>query len=131
MEEVFGLALDPEEVWEWATLIHTAGISRGFPEGGGQECMVQWLQLQGCTQCHIMAIRILTGGGQDKMSGMGRGGGQGVGRGGQGRGRMGGSGLGPSGECRCPNCGYTMSHQTGVPCYQQTCPKCGSKMTRP
>ncbi|MHC1611231.1 MAG: hypothetical protein ACXQTW_06520 [Candidatus Methanospirareceae archaeon] len=47
-----------------------------------------------------------------------------------GRGRMGGSGLGPGGECRCPNCGYTMPHQTGVPCYQQTCPKCGSKMVR-
>ncbi len=80
-----------------------------------------------------MAIRILTGGGQDKMSGMGRGGGrgQGIGRGGQGQGRMGGSGLGIGGECRCPNCGYTMPHQVGVPCNQQTCTKCGSKMTRP
>ncbi|MCW3133764.1 MAG: anaerobic ribonucleoside-triphosphate reductase [Methanophagales archaeon] len=66
------------------------------------------------------------------MSGMGRGGrGQGIGRGGQGHGRGGGSRLGPGGECRCPNCGYTMAHQAGVPCYQQTCPKCGSKMTRP
>jgi len=63
LEEVFGLVLDSGEVWEWATLIHSAGISHGFPEGGGQGCMVQWPQLQGCTQCHIMAIPILTGGG--------------------------------------------------------------------
>ncbi len=41
LEEVFGQVLDPEEVWEWATLIHSAGISRGSPEGGGQECMDQ------------------------------------------------------------------------------------------
>ena len=63
MEEVFGLALDLEEVWEWATLIHSAEIFRGFPEGGGQECMVQWLQFWEHTPCHIMATRILTGGG--------------------------------------------------------------------
>jgi hypothetical protein len=24
-----------------------------------------------------------------------------------------------------------MSHQAGVPCNQQTCPKCGSRMMRP
>jgi hypothetical protein len=47
-----------------------------------------------------------------------------------GRGRMGGFGLGPSGECVCPRCGYRTPHQRGVPCYDQTCPKCGSKMTR-
>ncbi|RCV64695.1 hypothetical protein C5S53_07520 [Methanophagales archaeon] len=41
LEEFFRLALDPEEVWEWATLIHSAGISRGFPEGGGPERMGQ------------------------------------------------------------------------------------------
>jgi hypothetical protein len=41
LEEVFGLALDPEEAWEWATLIHSAEISRGFPDGGGRECMEQ------------------------------------------------------------------------------------------
>ncbi|KAF5436096.1 hypothetical protein C5S36_01410 [Candidatus Methanophagaceae archaeon] len=58
------------------------------------------------------------------MSGMGKGGGQG-------RGRMGGSGLGIGEECRCPNCGYKMPHQAGVPCNQQTCSKYGSKMTRP
>jgi len=41
LEEVFGLALDLEEVWEWAILIHSAGIFRGFQEGGGEECMDQ------------------------------------------------------------------------------------------
>ena len=46
-------------------------------------------------------------------------------------GRMGGSGLGPNGECRCPNCNHMMDHQRGMPCYQQTCPKCGSRMVRP
>lgn len=56
---------------------------------------------------------------------------QGIGRGGRGRGRMGGNGLGLNGECRCPKCGYIMMHSRGVPCYQQTCPKCGSRMTRP
>lgn len=58
-----------------------------------------------------------------------QGGGQGQGRGG-GRGRMGGKGLGPGGYCRCPSCGNKVPHQQGTPCYQRTCPKCGTKMTR-
>jgi hypothetical protein len=63
--------------------------------------------------------------------GGGRGGGGGGGRGGgRGRGRMGGFGVGPGGSCVCPNCGYSTSHVIGTPCYQQTCPKCGSRMTR-
>jgi len=67
-----------------------------------------------------------TGGGM----GMGRGGG-GMGRGmGGGRGRMGGFGAGPSGFCICPNCGYRAPHTVGTPCFQQTCPKCGSRMIR-
>lgn len=49
---------------------------------------------------------------------------------GRGRGRMGGVAAGPGGSCVCPNCGYTTSHVVGTPCYQQTCPRCGSKMTR-
>jgi ssDNA-binding Zn-finger/Zn-ribbon topoisomerase 1 len=61
------------------------------------------------------------------MSGMGQGGGRGQG---QGRGRMGGNASGTGGECRCPNCGYTVPHQVGVPCYQQTCPKCGTNLVR-
>ena len=58
----------------------------------------------------------------------GRGGGRGGG--GRGRGRMGGFAAGPGGSCVCPNCGYSIAHVIGTPCYQQTCPKCGSRMTR-
>jgi hypothetical protein len=61
------------------------------------------------------------------------GGGPGTGRGmgkGSGRGRMGGSALGPGGTCYCPKCGATASHQIGTPCYQISCPKCGTKMAR-
>ncbi|MCD6210877.1 MAG: hypothetical protein OCU20_01755 [Methanophagales archaeon] len=47
-----------------------------------------------------------------------------------GRGRMGGRGLGPGGECVCPKCGYRVPHSRGEPCYNKTCPKCGTSMTR-
>ena len=72
------------------------------------------------------------GGGQGRMGGAGRGGGgRGGGAGGRGRGRMGGGfAAGRGGSCICPNCGYTASHAVGTPCYQQICPKCGSRMTR-
>ena len=71
-------------------------------------------------------------------SGRGRGSGQGGGRGeggGQGQGGGGGMGrggrrLGPGGECTCPNCGATVPHQQGVPCFEVNCPECGRKMTR-
>jgi hypothetical protein len=63
-------------------------------------------------------------------SGAGRGGGSGRG-GGRGGGRMGGSrAAGPSGYCLCPNCGERKPHVTGVPCYQEKCPKCGTVMVR-
>jgi len=54
------------------------------------------------------------------------------GGGGGGRGRMGGTrpGAGPGGKCVCPNCGATITHQRGAPCYQISCPKCGTKMVR-
>ena len=56
--------------------------------------------------------------------------GRGFGRNG-GRGRQqSGFGLGPGGECICPKCGTKVPHQRGVPCYKQTCPNCGSPMTR-
>lgn len=45
-------------------------------------------------------------------------------------GRMGGWGLGLGGYCVCPNCGATLSHQRGVPCYTLKCPLCGSAMVR-
>ncbi|MBL7148136.1 MAG: DUF134 domain-containing protein [Nanoarchaeota archaeon] len=61
--------------------------------------------------------------------GLGPGGGRGLGRGG--RGRMGGPlAAGPEGVCKCPNCGTEVHHKVGVPCYQETCPKCGAKMVR-
>jgi len=52
------------------------------------------------------------------------------GGGGGGRGRMRGFAAGPGGSCVCPRCGYSMPHVVGTPCYQQICPKCGSRMTR-
>ena len=61
-----------------------------------------------------------------------RGLGLGAGRGrGSGRGRMGGPlAAGPGGECVCPSCGHSVKHKIGVPCSQQKCPKCGTRMTR-
>jgi len=61
---------------------------------------------------------------------MPRGDGTGPPRGGGGRGRMGGQGLGVGGNCVCPNCGATVAHKRGAPCYQINCPKCGTKMVR-
>ncbi|MHA1729728.1 MAG: hypothetical protein ACTSWY_13505 [Promethearchaeota archaeon] len=58
--------------------------------------------------------------------------GTGRGRGGRGLGRGGGNmpGSGPGGLCKCPNCGTTKAHQIGLPCFQETCPKCGTKMVK-
>jgi hypothetical protein len=71
------------------------------------------------------------GGGGAGRGGGGRGSGGGRGMGGRGRGRMGGGfAAGPGGGCICPNCGYITPHKVGTPCYQQTCPKCGTRMTR-
>jgi len=60
----------------------------------------------------------------------GKGLGIGQGRGFGGGGRMKGFAGGPSGNCICPKCGFKEAHQTGVPCYQKKCPKCGILMTR-
>lgn len=51
---------------------------------------------------------------------------------GQRGGRMGGSraGAGPGGNCVCHNCGETVPHQQGKPCYEMICPKCNAKMMR-
>ena len=49
----------------------------------------------------------------------------------QGRGRYpDGRGEGPGGDCVCPSCGHTESHNVGNPCNQRSCPKCGTTMTR-
>jgi len=75
------------------------------------------------------AIKI-QGGNFKMVQPTGRGLGLGRGRGAGGRGRMGGFAAGPSGNCICPKCGHKETHQTGVPCYQKKCPKCGSPMIR-
>ncbi|HRS26045.1 MAG TPA: hypothetical protein P5140_05830 [Methanofastidiosum sp.] len=51
-------------------------------------------------------------------------------RGGLGRNRGNKPGAGPFGKCVCPDCGATVSHRTGVPCYTIECPKCGTRMRR-
>lgn len=57
-------------------------------------------------------------------------GGRGQGRG-RGPGRMGGrKAAGPNGNCICPNCNHKVPHRVGQPCYDVTCPKCGTQMTR-
>ena len=62
-------------------------------------------------------------------TGRGMGGGRGMGRG---RGMGGGNrpGSGPGGFCVCPSCGYRMAHTAGQPCYQVTCPSCGSAVIK-
>ncbi len=63
--------------------------------------------------------------------GQGAGTGRGMGKtGGGGRGRRGGFGTGPGGNCICPKCGQKESHELGIPCFDITCPKCGTAMTR-
>ncbi len=63
------------------------------------------------------------GGGYGRGMGGGRGGGYGRG---MGRGRGGGA----SGNCVCPNCGFTVPHTPGIPCMEITCPECGTPMVR-
>jgi predicted RNA-binding Zn-ribbon protein involved in translation (DUF1610 family) len=43
---------------------------------------------------------------------------------------MGGQGAGPGGNCVCPSCGTIVPHEVGTPCYDISCPKCGTKMVR-
>ena len=46
------------------------------------------------------------------------------------QGSSGGGGLGPGGYCVCPHCGERTPHQSGVPCQEQRCPVCSTKMLR-
>ena len=39
-------------------------------------------------------------------------------------------GMGPAGFCICVNCGYKKTHQPGIPCQEEKCPKCGKKLIR-
>jgi cation diffusion facilitator family transporter len=39
-------------------------------------------------------------------------------------------GGGPGGYCVCPNCGYKVEHQRGIPCSSLQCPKCRINLIR-
>jgi len=32
--------------------------------------------------------------------------------------------------CICPNCGYEKEHEKDKPCYQVSCPQCGTLMKK-
>lgn len=40
------------------------------------------------------------------------------------------AGAGPGGYCICPECGESIPHKRGIPCFNMGCPKCGTKMVR-
>jgi cation diffusion facilitator family transporter len=40
------------------------------------------------------------------------------------------TGLGPDGKCVCPQCGYSVSHEKGIPCGTLSCPKCNVNLER-
>jgi uncharacterized protein len=74
----------------------------------------------------VVGKAICLKGGEEKMIGFGRGR-----NGGRGR-QKGPFAAGPGGFCVCtnPDCGEKITHQPGLSCYQQKCPKCGSPMIR-
>ena len=38
--------------------------------------------------------------------------------------------LGPGGFCFCPKCNERIPHRRGIPCQEEKCPQCGSRMLR-
>ena len=63
-------------------------------------------------------------------SGRKKGAGRGVGRG---AGRRGGGrkfGAGRPENCICPSCSTILPHQPGFPCFEMSCPRCRTPMTR-
>jgi len=66
-----------------------------------------------------------------KRGGRGHGGGRVHGRGGQRRGDMDDPiSAESSWFCVCPQCGQREPHESGVPCTQRKCPKCGAAMIK-
>jgi len=39
-------------------------------------------------------------------------------------------GMGSGGFCICPRCDYKKAHIAGIPCREEKCPKCGTRMVR-
>jgi cation diffusion facilitator family transporter len=39
-------------------------------------------------------------------------------------------GKGPQGDCVCPECGYSLKHEKGIPCSQMKCPRCKIPLER-
>jgi NAD-dependent SIR2 family protein deacetylase len=39
-------------------------------------------------------------------------------------------GMGSGGFCICPKCSYQKPHEAGIPCREEKCPDCGTKMVR-
>jgi len=38
--------------------------------------------------------------------------------------------MGAGGHCICPKCDERIAHRRGIPCQEESCPKCGRKMMR-
>ena len=54
--------------------------------------------------------------------------GKGRNKGGSGKGK--GGGMGFMGNCVCVKCGYSTFKKPGIPCMDETCPKCGAVLLR-